>query len=76
MFHDARRRFPSAPMIVLCCPLLAWLLLTGFGLFDIRFRKRRRRRFQFFQFLNALLGGCQLLLEPSYLLQGLLEALF
>ena len=76
MFHDARRRFSSAAMIMLRRTLLARLLLPGLRLFHIRFGKCGRRGLEFFQFLDALVCCRQLLFQDTHSLQGLLELLF
>jgi len=76
VFDDARRRFPTPSMIVLCRAFLAQLLLLGWRLFHIRFGKRWRRRLLLLQFLDAPMGCGQLLFEDAHSLQGLPQLLF
>jgi hypothetical protein len=76
VFDDARRRFPTPPMIVLRCAFLARLLLIGWGLFHIRFGKGWRRRLLLLQFLDALVCCGQLLFEDTHSLQGLPQLVF
>jgi hypothetical protein len=70
VLDDPRRLFPTPCAIMLGVALLAWLLLVILRLDHIRFHKSWRGRLLLFQFLDALIGHCQLLLRLAQLLLG------
>ncbi len=75
MLHP-RWLLPTSGTMRLSRPFLARFLLALLWLGDVRLHEGWRRRLLLFSFLNAKLGGGQLLLQCLHLRQGLLELLF
>lgn len=76
MLHDVGGKSTGAAMISAGITLLAGLFFFRWRLLHVRFDERGSRRLLLLQFLDALVGSGQLLLEHTDLLQGLLELLF